>query len=165
MSTEYKRPESVLLIVHACGGQVLLLNRMSPQGFWQSVTGSLEWGESQTSAARRELQEETGISVGRVKKVPCSLGATDYSVQANTLWHHPEINCFPITSPWRPKYDPEIDYNFEHVFSIYFDLVPIILLSRKEHSEYQWFTKNLAVKKASSYTNKKAIHDIVPDPV
>ena len=35
-----------------------------PPGFWQSVTGSLEWGEFADAAARREVIEETGITQG-----------------------------------------------------------------------------------------------------
>ena len=55
----YKRPQSVLVLVYTAAGQVLLLRRIRPRGFWQSVTGSLRWGESRQRAARRELFEET----------------------------------------------------------------------------------------------------------
>jgi len=163
MCTDYKRPESVLVVVYARQSQVLLLNRVSPQGFWQSVTGSLNWGESQASAAQRELQEETGISVGGVLKADKYQNADGHIVEPNILLNHSGINCFPIVSPWRPKYDPEIEYNFEHVFSVYFDIIPIITLSAEEHSEYQWLAKEMAIERATSYTNKKAIKDIVPD--
>ena len=56
-----KRPESVLIIVSTLNAEVLLLRRRRPPGLWQSVTGSLEWGEGPRSAAQRELHEETGI--------------------------------------------------------------------------------------------------------
>ncbi|MGD8932832.1 MAG: NUDIX domain-containing protein, partial [Chromatiales bacterium] len=49
----YKRPESVLVVVYTAGGEVLLLRRTRPRDFWQSVTGSLHWGESPRQAARR----------------------------------------------------------------------------------------------------------------
>ena len=42
MAQAYKRPESVLVVVHTPAGQTLLLKRARPV-FWQSVTGSLEW--------------------------------------------------------------------------------------------------------------------------
>ncbi len=42
----------------------MLLERRRPPGFWQSVTGSLEWGELADAAARREVIEETGITQG-----------------------------------------------------------------------------------------------------
>ena len=44
-------------------GEFLLLRRTRPVGFWQSVTGSLEPGENPRQAARRELWEETGLSL------------------------------------------------------------------------------------------------------
>ena len=43
---QYKRPESVLVIVYSTTGEVLMLRR---------------WGETAAAAARRELREETGI--------------------------------------------------------------------------------------------------------
>ena len=57
-----KLPVSVLVIVHAAGGEVLLLERAARAGFWQSVTGSLDRiDELAAVAARREVLEETGI--------------------------------------------------------------------------------------------------------
>lgn len=45
-------------------GRVLLLRRSEERGgFWQQVTGRIEPGEAPDSAARRELEEETGIEV------------------------------------------------------------------------------------------------------
>src|SRR3984957_10100853 len=60
----YRRPESVLIVIHTDGGEFMLLERRRPAGLWQSVTGSLEWGEFADSAARREVVEETGIRQG-----------------------------------------------------------------------------------------------------
>ena len=57
----HKRPESVLVVVYSADSQVLMLRRHEPPTFWQSVTGSLEWGEQPEQAARRELVEETGL--------------------------------------------------------------------------------------------------------
>ena len=51
-------------MIYTDGGEFLLLERRRPPGFWQSVTGSLEWGELADAAARRELVEETGITQG-----------------------------------------------------------------------------------------------------
>ena len=36
-----KIPISVLILLHDNAGNVLLFNRLNPDGFWQSITGSL----------------------------------------------------------------------------------------------------------------------------
>ncbi len=40
-----KYPVSALVVLHDEDGNILLIERTAPQGFWQSVTGSLEEGE------------------------------------------------------------------------------------------------------------------------
>ena len=42
----FKRPESVLVVIYTRSRECLLLERTQPSGFWQSVTGSLRWGET-----------------------------------------------------------------------------------------------------------------------
>lgn len=159
----FKRPESVLIIVYTQAGEVLLLNRQQPEGFWQSVTGSLEWGELACDAALRELQEETGLDI----KSQFTVDKTEEQNTINTeawlsvLIEHPEKNCFPIAAAWRSKYDPKIEHNIEHLFSLCLPQAQTITLSEEEHSEYQWFARTDAIMKATSYTNKKAIRDIV----
>ena len=44
VAAQYKRPESVLVLVYTMNKQVLLLRRRRFHHFWQSVSGSLEWG-------------------------------------------------------------------------------------------------------------------------
>ena len=58
---KYKIPVSVLVLVHTADLQVLLLERADHPGFWQSVTGSQDAGETLLQTAQRELAEETGI--------------------------------------------------------------------------------------------------------
>jgi len=57
----YKKPVSVLVVIHTPALDVLLLERARHPGFWQSVTGSQEGDEPLPETARREVREETGI--------------------------------------------------------------------------------------------------------
>lgn len=60
MNTLHKKVQVVTL--HKEKQALLLLEMKEDRGFgWQNVTGSVESGESILEAAKRELQEETGI--------------------------------------------------------------------------------------------------------
>ena len=70
----------MLVVIYTAGGEFLLLERRKPPGFWQSVTGSLEWGETADAAARRELIEETGITQGLVAQSAVDSGVRDHAL-------------------------------------------------------------------------------------
>ena len=138
----YKRPESVLVVVHTRGGEVLLLERVRPHGFWQSVTGSLEWGEAAADAAARELREETGL-VARHALVVLRRGER-----------------FPIVPPWKARYGPGVRFNTEHWFAVELPGRRMVRLSRQEHRQCRWLPASAAARRASSWTNRKAIRAI-----
>src|SRR2546423_13967590 len=61
MTTVYKIPRSVLVVIHTPDLQVLMMERAGWRGFWQSVTGSLAHeAEPLRDAAIREEREEAG---------------------------------------------------------------------------------------------------------
>ena len=69
MEVTYKIPVSVLVVIHTTDLQVLLLERADRPGFWQSVTGSQDAGESLWQTAVREVHEETGIDATRFELI------------------------------------------------------------------------------------------------
>ncbi len=137
----YKRPESVLVVIYTLAGDILVLKRCQPPDFWQSVTGSLHWEETQPLAtAYRELYEETG------------LGAAGLDIVASGV-----INRFSILLPWRQRYAPDVTENIEHVFQVCLpDRYPVSL-NPVEHSDYEWLPQVAAAKRVTSYTNRNAI--------
>ena len=139
----YKRPESVLVVIYTRTGEVLLLQRRKPEGYWQSVTGSLEWDEMPRQAACRELVEETGLS--------------DEGLHDCKQKHR-----FTIFAVWRDRYAPDVTENTEHVFRLQIDATKDIKLDESEHKGYRWFPKAEAAALASSYTNRDAILTWVP---
>lgn len=140
----YKRPESVLVVVYTATGKVLLLRRIQPPDFWQSVTGSLRWDETEPrDAALRELREETGLIV-----------------DIRQLRDLHRTYRFPILPQWRARYAPEVTENTEHVFTLELPAETALTIHPAEHVEYGWFGFDEAAAKASSWTNREMIEEL-----
>ncbi|AKU13541.1 dATP pyrophosphohydrolase [Azoarcus sp. CIB] len=136
----YKLPVSVLVVVHTAAFDILLLQRVSPPGFWQSITGSLEPGESPAEAALREIREETGIGARPQHLVD---------------WRH--CNRFAIRDEWRHRYAPDVSHNTEHVFSLCVPDGQPVTLAPDEHDAALWLPWEAAAEKVFSWTNRDAI--------
>lgn len=134
----FKRPESVLIVIQAPGPRFLLLKRIDPADFWQSVTGSLDPDEAPVAAALREIREETGLDPEGVR----STGV---------------VNRYPIHPDWRHRYAPHVTENVEHVFSLVLDDEPNVQLNPREHRAYRWLPAAEAIALASSATDRAAI--------
>jgi dihydroneopterin triphosphate diphosphatase len=137
----FRRPESVLIVIHTDGGEYLLLERRRPPGFWQSVTGSLEWGEDADSAARREVVEETGITQG---------------VLVNLQW----TQVYEILPAFGKVYAPGTTLNLEHAFSLRLAERVSVTMSATEHVQYRWVSDREALDTVSSSTNRAIIQDL-----
>jgi dihydroneopterin triphosphate diphosphatase len=131
----------VLIVIYTAAGEFLLLERRRPPGFWQSVTGSLEWGETADDAARREVIEETGITQGFLR---------------NLQW----TQVFEILPSFGKTYAPGITTNLEHAFALkLLERVPVTL-SVKEHAQYRWASAAEAVDTVTSRTNLAVIRQL-----
>jgi dATP pyrophosphohydrolase len=135
----FRRPESVLIVIYTAGGEFLLLERRKPPGFWQSVTGSLEWGETADAAARRELIEETGITQGHLR---------------NLQW----TQVYDILPSFGKKYAPGVTRNLEHAFAL--KLLQRVPVRLSEHLQYRWLPAAEAITTASSSSDQAVIRHL-----
>lgn len=138
----YKHPESVLILIHT-HDQVLLLQRQDNTDFWQSVTGSLEVGETRMQAAERELAEETGIVLGE-------------GVQLIETGRRMRFEIYPR---WRHRYRPGVTHNWEYEFYLSLPTPQTVVLT--EHIAQRWLPFAEAKEQASSWTNKLAIERLI----
>ncbi len=136
----HKTPISVLVLIHTADLQVLLIERADKAGFWQSVTGSIEDGESLRDAAIREVMEETGLD------------ATQYQLTDWSLSH-----VYEIYPHWRHRYAPGVTQNTEHIFGLELPAPMAVKLSPQEHVAYEWVDWRAAAKKVFSWTNVEAL--------
>lgn len=136
----HKIPVSALVLIHTSDLQVLLLERADKAGFWQSVTGSIEEGESPYEAAIREVAEETGLV------------ATDYN-----FYDMQASNVYEIYEHWRNRYAPGVTHNAEHMFGLELPAPLPVQLAPDEHVRYEWVNWREAAKKVFSWTNVDAL--------
>lgn len=120
--------------------QILLLERVKPSQFWQSVTGSQELNENLAETAAREIREETGIHIA-----------------ADALTDHRLGNRFVIPPQWRSSYGAGVTHNTEHVFSTCIESAQVPSLNPSEHHAWQWLPWQEAARTVWSWTNRDAI--------
>lgn len=139
--TAYKIPESVLVVIHTRDLLVLMMERAKWPGFWQSVTGSLDYeNEPLRAAAIREVREETGIDAKQHLLI-------DWQVS----------HYFDIFRRHQSRYAPGVTRNLEHVFSLQLSAPVEIALAAEEHLRYQWLPWQEAADLTLSSTNRDAI--------
>lgn len=136
----YKKPVSVLVVIHSPDLQILLLERAAHPGYWQSVTGSQEENETLIETAVREVAEETGILVAREHIVD---------------WQ--QTNTYEIFPEWRHRYAPGVTKNTEHVFSLEVPRATPIRVAPGEHLGHCWLPLSEAAAKVFSWSNRDAI--------
>ena len=141
----YKRPVSVLVVIYAEDTKrVLMLQRRDDPDFWQSVTGSLEEGETAPQAAAREVMEEVAIDVAceQLALVDCQRTVE-----------------FEIFSHLRHRYAPGVERNTEFWFRLALPHERQIVFT--EHLDYRWVDAAEAATLTKSWSNRQAIEEFV----
>ena len=139
----YKKPVSVLVVIHTTTLDVLLLERVRHPGFWQSVTGSQEDDEPLIETARREVREETGIETVTADLI-------DWQV----------TNRYEIFAEWQHRYAPGITHNTEHVFSLCVPERCSVSIAPEEHLAWRWLPWREAAEACFSWSNRDAILEL-----
>jgi dATP pyrophosphohydrolase len=143
VTAQYKIPVSVLVVIYTPDLQVLLLERADRPGFWQSVTGSQDAGETLRQTAQREVFEETALEADRFELV-------DWRKQ----------NQYEIYQRWRGRYAPGVTHNVEHVFSLRIPRMLPVTLAQREHLRHLWLPWRDAADKVFSWSNADAIREL-----
>jgi len=140
MHKPYKIPISVLVVIYTPDLQVLLMERADHPGYWQSVTGSQNLGETLRQTVLREVLEETGLLAEQFELIDCQ--------QQNTYEIYPE---------WQHRYAPGVHSNTEHVWRLKLPAPLPIRLAEREHLRYAWHPYQDAAQRCFSPSNAAAI--------
>jgi dATP pyrophosphohydrolase len=141
----FKRPVSILVVIYAEDTKrVLMLQRRDDPEFWQSVTGSIEEGETAPQAAAREVKEEVSIDVS---DEPLNLMDCQRTVE------------FEIFSHLRHRYAPGVMRNTESWFCLALPHELEIVFT--EHLTYRWVNAVDAAALTKSWSNRQAIEEFV----
>ena len=140
MTAPYKTPISVLVVIYTADLQVLLLERADHPGYWQSVTGSQNLGETLRETVLREVEEETGLLAEQHELHDCK-----------------QQNIYEIYPEWRHRYAPGVNTNIEHVWRLKLAVPVPIKLAQREHLRHAWHPYKDAAQRCFSPSNAAAI--------
>ena len=119
------------------------MERADAPGFWQSVTGSQNAGESLVHTAIREVQEETGLDA-------TCFELRDWVIETR----------YEIYERWRCRYAAGVTHNSEHSFGLCLPEIQPVTLSAREHLNYAWLPLQAAAERCFSPSNAAAIRSL-----
>ncbi len=134
----------MLVVIHTPDRRVLLIERADHPGWWQSVTGSQEVGETLVETAIREVTEETGLGAGNL-----------------TDWGYSTV--FEIYDCYKHRYPPGTTHNTEHVFGLVVPDSGPVCLAEGEHLAWRWLPWREAAEACFSPSNAEAIRRLGQD--
>ena len=141
----FKRPVSILVVIYAEDTKrVLMLQRRDDPDFWQSVTGSVEEGETASQAAAREVKEEVSVDI--------------FAERLNLMDCQRTVE-FEIFSHLRHRYAPGVMRNTESWFCLALPHEREIVFT--EHLTYRWVDAADAAALTKSWSNRQAIEEFV----
>ena len=141
----FKRPVSILVVIYAEDTKrVLMLQRRDDPDFWQSVTGSVEEGETAPQAAAREVKEEVSVDI--------------FAERLNLMDCQRTVE-FEIFSHLRHRYAPGVMRNTESWFCLALPHEREIVFT--EHLTYRWVDAADAAALTKSWSNRQAIEEFV----
>ncbi len=141
MKSGFKIPRSVLVVIYTIDLQVLMLERASWPGFWQSVTGSIDHvDEPLLETAAREVLEETGIDAAQYR-------LSDWGIE----------NRFEIFKKYSNRYAQGVTHNEERVFGLELPHIVPVRMDPAEHRKYRWLPWKEAAEATPSWSNRDAI--------
>ncbi len=130
--SSYRQPYQILLYcchIDSAGNINWLLLKRTPArgGFWQGITGAALKDEPLIDAARREMLEETGISLNNI---------------IETSIHY----TITVRPEWAAKYNfhPDQEFITEDVFIAHLSPADKPVLS-DEHTDWGWYSLDQAV--------------------
>jgi 8-oxo-dGTP pyrophosphatase MutT (NUDIX family) len=99
----------VLILAPTGGGRILSVSRKDNPDAWGLPGGKIEADETPKQAAKRELEEETGILMDSQRAFPLFLGLDDSGTMTATFfaprWHGEIFTIEPGRVGWRPWSD------------------------------------------------------------
>ena len=116
------------------------MERADAPGYWQSVTGSQDAGETLEQTAIREVRAETGLDAGAFELTPWGLETR-----------------YEIYERWRHRYAPGVTHNTEYVFGLKLPAPLPVTLAPREHLRYVWLPWRDAAERCFSPSNAAAI--------
>ena len=103
--------ESSEVLIHVRRGNEFLVAHRSPDGggYWHTIAGGVEPGETFRAAALRELREETGFAADELQPIGEFAYTRESWESEPGLRVHVECFLVDVTPGWEPELDDEHD--------------------------------------------------------